>query len=96
MIYLWDKESGFLLVPRHNPLVIGTGEPGMADKIYISPITTPSPTRSPVKRKAARDTVGLDMMINSVVDVCKVNSSTVSKSDMKDDYDKLVLQKIYQ
>ena len=84
VIHLWDQSSDFLLASRHDHLTIGMGELGMGDEENISTIEMSSSTRSPIKIKAIQDTTGLETMMNSVLDFCKVNSSGGSKASMKD------------
>ena len=69
---------------RNDPLIIVAGELEMANEEHISHMTTFSPSRSPGIRKVTRNTAGLEMMMNSVVDFCKINSSATSKSDTND------------
>ena len=94
VIFLWDKMSDFLLSSKHDPLHLGTGEPGMYDPTDTSVITNvdsiSTVSTSPKKGKKKRmfnnvDSVMGDTM-KSVVDLCEVISKgnkVVEKTEPK-------------
>lgn len=87
VIFLWDEACDFLLASRHDPLKCGRGEPGMNDSV-ISTVTSPS--KSPQKGKLK--TTGLDDMMKSVIDYCKLGGDGDSKMNTVEVDDKDVLE----
>ena len=82
-----DKASDFLLASRHDPLKCGREEPGMDDSV-ISTVTTPS--KSP--QKGNLKTTGLEDMMKSGIDYCKLGADGDSKKSKVESDDKDVLE----
>ena len=80
VIHLWDQMSDYLLSSKHDPLNLGTGEPGMYDPTDTSVITnvdsisisSTSPKKGENKRRYEDVDSVMGKTMKSVVDVCEV------------------------
>ena len=80
IVHLWDKASDYLLSSRHDPLKIGTGEPGMGDDMTAITVSSGSigsaskKKKSRVKNRKDSNELDVEGMMKSAVAMCESNT----------------------
>ena len=112
IIHMWDQLSDCLLSSRHDPLALGSGEPGMYDPTDNTSVITNGDSisvSSPVRGRKGKNKRGIDSVdlvmgntMKSVVDLCEVlakGNKVAEKSTPKpSDYyvDNLTMDDLYK